>query len=681
MPITPTTCPLDCPDACGVLVQSDERGAFVSLRGNPAHGYSRGHLCSKTASYGDLIVSNSRLRTPLVRDHAGVLVATSWERALDTIAQRVRGIAGPQIIGASYAGSMGRLARKFPLRMMHALGATLVDDGLCDNTASAGYECVLGRVIGFDLEHTDECDFVLLWGCDMARTVQHLQPAVQRLCKRGVPVVAIDIYETDTLRALRKWGGRGIVVRPGSDAALALALARLAYERGVADHAFLAREAHGFREFEAHVRAGHDLAWAERLTGVAQAEIVRLFESLTRAARPLVKTGVGWTRRRNGGMSMRAVCSLMAVLGRVDRLHYESFDTFRLAEHAIERPDLRPTNIPDARVPHVQLGRLLESGRYRALFVWGHNPAVMCPDAARVRRGMEREDVFVVVHEQFFTESAERADVVLPATNFAEHADVYRSYGHRRMQLAQRACLPPPGARSNVETFAGIARALGLPPATWDVTAESLCEELLEASRERIGEANLARLRAGEPVALEPAPIVGKRWDTPSGLIELLSDAAASRGLPRLATYVPDDACGGNGEFWLVCAPSKFGLNSTFSHSPRHMARAGRPRVFVHPTDAARIGVLDGKPAVLSNELGSLTLEVEFSTDMSPGVLRVDGVPKSCDVPEGIGINVLVAPELSDLGNGNVLYSTRVDLAPARVNSLTASVGASSARR
>ena len=339
-----------------------------------------------------------------------------------------------------------------------------------------------------------------------------------------------------------------------------------------------------------------------------------------------------------------------------------------MPEHLIERPDLRLADHPDARVPHVQLGRELDSGRYRALFVWGHNPAVMCPDAVRVRRALERDDLFVVVHEQFLTETAERADVVLPATMFTEHADVYRSYGHRRMHYSRRASVAPPGPRSNFEAFGAIARRLGLPAETFEGSPESICEEFLEASRERIGAENLQRVLAGEPLKIEPAPPVGKRWDTPSGKIELSSAAAAAEGQPRMATYVPDDACGGGGEYWLTCAPSKFGLNSTFSHSARHMARAGRPRVFVHPSDAARAGLLDGNPALLSNEHGALTLNAEFSLDMSPGVLRVDGVPRSCDVPEGVGINALVSPELSDLGRGNVLYSTRVDVARARTS-------------
>ncbi len=665
MAITPTTCPLDCPDACGVLVHSNVRGEFESLRGNPAHGYSRGHLCSKTAHYGELITSSERLLSPWMRDDSGRLVETSWDAALERIAARVRGVDGRRILAAWYAGSMGRVAKGFPLRMMHALGATLVDGGLCDNTASAGYESVYGRVVGFDLEQTDECDGVVLWGCDMARTVQHLQPAIQRLCKAGVPVIAIDIYPTDTLRAIERWGGRGVVVRPGSDAALALALCRMVYERGTADRAFIQRETHGHVEFEAHVRAGHDLSWAEAQCGIDASVIELLYGVLTRSQRPLLKTGVGWTRRRNGGMSMRAVCSLMALLGRADRLHYESFDTFRLAEDVIERADLRPATHPDRRVTHVQLGRELESGNYSVLFVWGHNPAVTCPDAVRVRRGLERDDVFVVVHEHFMTETAERADVVLPATMFAEHADVYRSYGHRRLQFAQRACLPPPGPRTNVACFGAIARSLGLDPLTHARSPESVCEEFIEASRARIGEANLARLRAGDPVKLEPPQLEGKRWDTPSGKIELASAAAEALGQPRLATYVPDDACGGRGEFWLTSAPSKFGLNSTFSHSARHMARAGKPRVYVHPLDAKRLGLADGDRARLSNEHGSLTLEVACTIDAALGMLRVDGVPRGRDVPENVGINALVSPQVSDLGNGNVLYSTRVDLARA----------------
>lgn len=661
MPKTPATCPLDCPDACGVQVESDDRGRLLALRGHPDHGWSRGTLCGKTALYGELVESPSRLTTPLARrngDKRAALEPVSWEAAVARIAERVGPLSGERILAASYAGSMGIVARKFPLRTMHALGAALVDGGLCDNTATAGYELVLGRPVGLDLEELDDVDLAVLWGCDMVRTVQHLQPAIQALCKRGVPVRVIDVYQSDTVRAVERWGGRGLLVRPGTDAALALGLARLAFERGDADREFLARECLGAEAFERHVRAAHDLGWTARTTGLDGAAIEELAERLGAARRPLIKTGVGFTRRRNGGSSMRAVCSLAAVLGQADRVHYESFATFSLAEHVIERPDLRPSDTPLVKVQHVALGRELESGRYGALFVWGHNPAVTCPDARRVRAGLAREDVFVVVHEQFLTESAALADVVLPATMFLEHSDVYRSYGHRRLHWTRAALRPPLGPKCNVDAFGLIARALSLPPACFEPSAEELCEELLAASRERIGARGVARVRAG--LFWKMTPPAGR--GTPSGQVELESAAAAAQGQPPLASYVPDDACGLEGAFALLSAPSKFTHNSTYSHSPRHLARWGRPHVLLHPDDARAIGLVEGEPATLSNRHGRLTLPAQISATLPRGMVRVDGLPRAADAPEGVGVNALVPPDVSDLGDGNVLYSTRVDV-------------------
>jgi anaerobic selenocysteine-containing dehydrogenase len=395
-----TTCPLDCADACGVLVESDERGAFQRLRGNPAHSYSRGVLCGKTMLYGELVTSSERLRTPLVREHgrkSSRFVEASWDDAIARIVERVKPLAGSDVLALWYGGSMGLVQRKFPLRVMNALGATLHDGGICDSASTAGYERVLGRCLGPDIESIEDADLVVLWGSDVARTVQHVQPALLRLAKRGVPIVAIDVYRTDTIAALERWGGRGFVIRPGTDAALALVLARIAFELGFADREFLVRECIGATELEAHVRGGADIEEAARVTGLsaqAIAELARLFQT---ARKPFIKVGVGWTRRRNGAMSMRAVCSLAAVLGSADRVHYESFAHFGLAEDAIARPDLRPPDVLNATVNQVALGPMLARGAFRAVFVWCHNPAVTLPDSGSVRRGLAREDLFVVV--------------------------------------------------------------------------------------------------------------------------------------------------------------------------------------------------------------------------------------------------------------------------------------------
>jgi anaerobic selenocysteine-containing dehydrogenase len=660
----PTTCPLDCPDACGVLVETDDRGQFVRVRGNPAHGWSRGTLCGKTALYGELVKHPARLTKPLVRE-GRALVEASWERAIDVIASRIAPLAGSDVLALWYGGSMGLVQRKFPLRVMHALGATLHDGGICDSASTAGYECVLGRCLGPDIESVEDSDLVVLWGTDVARTVQHLQPALVRMQKRGVPVAAIDIWRTDTIRDVEKHGGRGFVIRPGTDAQLALALGWLAFERDRADREFLARECLGADAFEAHVRQGFDLEESARITGLARGEIEALFDLLRASKKPFLKTGVGWTRRRNGAMSMRAVCSLAAVLGAGDRVHYESFAHFGLAEDAIIRPDLRKRGCPDVPVHQVELGKILDEGGFRAAFVWCHNPAVTIPDSARFRRGFARDDLFTVVHEHFLTETAELADVVLPATMFVEHDDVYRSYGHRRMQYGRKAVEPPAagnGPRSNVATFAAIAKRLELPRETWDVDDVSLCETLLERSRARIAADELARIRAGEPVKLRPSSFDG--WGTPSGKIEFVSAAAEKLGQPAMATYVPDDHAGDRGAFSLVGAPSVHTHNSTFAHSERHVKRSGTPRVHVNEDDAHELGLVEGSRARISNARAALTFDVAITRDVPRGLVRVDGLPRACDLPEKVGLNALTSGALSDLGDGNVMYSARVNVEP-----------------
>jgi formylmethanofuran dehydrogenase subunit B len=495
------TCPLDCPDACGVLVETDEQGTFLGLRGNPEHPWSRGSLCGKTAIFGDIVTSEARLKRPLVRGIDGRLEETSWENALAEIARRVAPLRPGETLALCYAGCMGQIARKYPLRVMNALGAVGTDGGICDNTATEGWRCVMGHVVGGDLQDIEDADLLLLWGVDVRRTHQHVGSRVQALLARGVPVWTIDIYRTDTIRALEKLGGRSPVLSPGTDAMLALALTRLAYESGRADREYLRRECTGAEEFERHVRAGHELAAAASVTGLTAESIRELALALSRSKRPFVKTGVGFTRRRNGGGSMRAVCSLAAVLGAADRLHYESSEHFGLATGVIERADLRPPGTPAQPIRHVELGRELETGRFRAAFVWGHNPAVTVPDSRRVRAGLSRDDLFLVVHELFLTETAELADVVLPSTAFVEQSDVFRSYGHRVLHYTRRAVRPPAETRSNVDAFRAIARKLDLPREVWDVDEESLCHELLEASRSRFTTTSTRESSRG-PVAL-----------------------------------------------------------------------------------------------------------------------------------------------------------------------------------
>ena len=657
MPLHPTSCPLDCPDACGVLVETGESGELVRLRGNPAHSWSRGSLCAKTSIYHELVLGPERLTQPLIR-RGGDLVTASWGEALDRVVDGIGGL-GSDLLSLQYGGNMGIVARRFPRRLLGALGATDTDGTICDATSTAGYGAVLGRVVGPDLERVEEADLLLLWGCDARRTVQHLMPRVKKLCERGVQVVVIDVYRTDTIKAVEAWGGQGLLVKPGTDAALALCLAELAFRGGHADLAFLKAQCLGAAEFRAEMAGRYSVEEVASLTGLDPAAILTLSAQLGDAQAAWIKTGVGWNRRRNGGMSMRAVCSLAAVLGIADRVHFESTDSFALDTSALDRPGLRPAGGRDS-ISQIALGKTLVEGDFKAAIVWGHNPAVTVPDSRRVREGLAREDLFLVVHELVLTETARLADVVLPATALTEHTDLYQSYGHRVLQLGRKACEPVGEQRSNAALFSELGQRLGLDRGLWDVTEESLVEELLASNISRFTSEELRRVRAGEPVKLAPLDQAG--WGTPSGRIELVSEACEAAGEGRIATYVPDDCAGLTGRFWFHSAPSVATHNSTYSTLARHRARAGSSRVLVHPADAEELGL--GRLARLSNERGALTLPVERCADQPRGMVRVDGFPDPRSTPEGLTSNALTSHLPSDLGGGNVQFSTRVDLTP-----------------
>lgn len=666
-----TACPFDCPDACGVLVETDASGALKRLKGNPDHEWSRGSLCGKTAIYHELVHAPGRLSVPLIRSGSGFEEAT-WDEALGVIARRMDGIDGSDVLALYYAGNMGFVQRRFPLRLMSALGARFHDDGVCDATAETGFQLVNGRCVGpdLDVEATPErCDFFVLWGSDAKRTTPHLMQRLKKLCDAGVPVFVIDIYRTETIAKVEEWGGRGLVVAPGSDGALALGLAMRAFDERAVDLEFIKSECHGGAEFRAEVSGAWPLERVAEATGLQQDAIVALSDGFHRARSPILKAGIGFTRRRNGGENMRAIASYAAVLGHSDRIFFETGDHFALDDSAVVRPDIRTAPLLP-RVSHVGLGSVLEEGEFRAAFVWGHNPAVTLPDAARVRRGLERDDLFVVVHELFMTETAKRADVVLPATALTEHSDLFRSYGHRTLQVSWKSTAAPAEQRSNVNCFSAIGRALGFEgeagfpdvrqgPA-FEVDEDVLVGEVMAANRQRFTSDDYQCALRGEAVKLH-APAFEDRG-TPSGKIELVSEQAEAGGAPRCAAWVPDDGGGMKGTFQLISAPSTATHNSTFLHVPRHRERLGEPRIHVHPIDASSVGIGDGEQVRVRSEYGALTLTLRLDEALPRKTVRIDGFVNEDLVPEGVGVNVLTSPEVADHAGGNILYSARVEL-------------------
>lgn len=418
----------------------------------------------------------------------------------------------------------------------------------------------------------------------------------------------------------------------------------------------------GAAELRAEIAGAYPLERVAGDTGLAAADIEWLSNCLANSKEAWIKTGIGWNRRRNGAMSMRAVCSLAAVLGIAGRLHFESGDHFGLDSNWLSQPE-RMGDRGREPIRHIELGRELEAGHFRGAFVWGHNPAVVLPESGRVRAGLARDDLFLVVHELVLTETARLADVVLPATALPEYTDVFKSYGHRVMQISRKVCDAPDEQRSNLQTFASIAERLGLDEDLFRLDEEELLTGFLQHHRSRFTDEEFERLQRGEPVKLQPR--TGWARGTPSGRIELASEQCEEQGQGRVAAYVPDDGCEMAGRFWLHPTPSVATHNSTYTRSDRHLRRAGSPQVWVHPDDAQELGLTVGQGVRLHNEVGSLTLSLALSDDAPRGMVRLEGFPDPAQIPEGLSTNALTRAAGSDLAAGFCQFSARVDLSPA----------------
>ncbi|MEZ6020583.1 MAG: molybdopterin-dependent oxidoreductase [Planctomycetota bacterium] len=553
---------------------------------------------------------------------------------------------------------MGVLGRRFPKRDERP-GGDSQRRGICDAAADAGFRAVLGDAVGFDLRGIEDADCIVLWGLDPLRTMPHLVPRVKRAMEGGAKVWVIDIQQSDTAEWVQRAGGRFLRVYPGSDAALALGLASLAFEERRADLTFLKNECVGAAEFREHLRGRYGLEAVAAMTGATAEDLRALAGDVHGAQAPVLKFGIGLARRRVGAMSLRAMASYAAVLGLEDRVHWQSGDHFDLDLSPMEGWDLRPAGAPTERMPLVRLGAELESGRFDAAFVWGHNPAITVADTERVRRGLARPDLFLVVHELVWTHTAQLADVVLPATTHLEQPDLIRSYGQRVLHSVPPLLDPRGECRGNVAAFAAIAKALDLPAEVWDCDAAGWVERLLEHNRARFSDEEFARLLAHEPVHLGPRPKTHR--GTPSGKVELYSETLAAAGQPPMAEYQRDEGVG-SGDFWLWPSPSKATHNSTFLYSPRHRARLGAPQVRMHPGDAERLGLADGDPVQLHNQAGSLILNVRLDGGLPTGALAVDGFVDEPQVPGGGNVNSLVPGELSLWGSGGCQYSTRVSV-------------------
>jgi anaerobic selenocysteine-containing dehydrogenase len=658
------TCPFDCPDACGLLV--DVEGDRVQkVRGDPDHPYSQGTLCPKVNGYERSVHAEGRLTTPFVRAGRkgdGNFRPVSWDEAITRIATRLKDIAathGPEaILPYSYAGTMGLVQRNAGHAFFHALGASRLDRTICSPAKGAGWKAVMGDTLA---PHPDEVlgsDLAIVWGLNAVATSIHFVQRVKEARRRGAEVWVVETYRTPTADL----ADRIFLVRPGSDGALALGMAHVLFRDGLVDAAFLRERVQGWERFRDEVLPDCTPAWTAGKTGLEAATVEEMARRYAAARAPFIRLGSGLSRYGNGAMNVRSITCLPALVGAWAKpgggLLGSTGGSQAFDASTVTREDLQPR--PARLVNMNRLGHALnelDSPRVMAMVVYAANPAAVTPDQEAVLCGLAREDLFTVVHERYLTDTARYADVLLPATTALEHDDLYCSYGQYVIQRTAPAVPPVGESWSNWDLFRRLAAEMGLEHPFFRQTSRDLVDALLAkpaALREGIDGAGLA---AGKGVELSLRSGYKLAFRTPSGKVEI-ENPRQRHPLPR---WLPTHEEDGELPFRLVTGATVWALNSSFRERPELREREGDPALMVNPADAAERG-LDGPRVVAWNGLGEATFALLVTDRAPPGVVIAEGVPWLSHVHGGRTVNALTSQRLTDEGAGSTFYDNRVDL-------------------
>ena len=677
-------CPHDCPDTCVMTVDVEGEKA-VAIGGDPGHRFTRGFLCAKVNQYLDRVYSPDRILHPLKRvgrKGEGRFARITWDEALDTIAARFRGVVaqhGPQaILPYSYAGNMGLLSYgSMDRRFFNALGASLLERTICASAGAAGIQVTIGKSIGFDPEAVVDSRFIVAWGANIVSSNVHLWPFIEEARRRGAKLVVVDPFRSRTAER----ADEHLALLPGTDAALALGMMHVIFRDGLEDREWLEKYSLGHAELRERVREWTPARVAET-TGLRVAEIEGFAREYATTRPSAIRVNYGLNRHAGGGMAVRTIACLPAVVGAWrdagGGVMLSVSGTFPVNEAALQRPDLIR---PGTRTLNMsQLGRILNDPKLdppvKALFVYNCNPGAVAPEQEAVRRGLAREDLFTIVHEQFQTDTVDFADLVLPATTTLEHYDIHKAYGHLYISLSKPAIAPVGESMSNTELFRRLAARMGLDHPCLSESDEQMARQAFLWDHERMAGIDFERLERETSVRLSVPdpyrPFAEGGFPTASGKAELLSDKLAASGLDPLAGYTPpregptsSPELAKRYPLAFISPPAHHFLNSTFSAQPVFVRREGEPSVTIHPEDAARRGIADGQLVRTFNDRGSFLAKAHVSDAAREGVVVGLSIWWAKMCPGGRNANAVTGQELTDMGGGATFYDVLVEVAPA----------------
>ncbi len=675
-------CPHDCPDTCAVVTTVAD-GRAIAIRGATDHPPTAGVLCTKVARYLDRTYSSQRVLYPMRRvgrKGEGRFERISWDEALDTIAVRFAAIAqsadGPEaIVPYSYAGTMGLLQYgSMDRRFFHRLGASLLDRTICASAGKAGWGATIGASVGMDIERVVASRLILIWGSNPVVSNLHFWKRAQEAKRRGAKLVAIDPYKSQTAQKCHEH----IALMPGTDAALALGVMHVLIAEGLIDRDYVERYTVGFDAL-AQRAAQFPPPRVASICGIETAQVVALARDYGTMKPAAIRLNYGMQRHAGGGNAIRAVACLPALVGAwrdpAGGALLSSSGTYPVDVAALERPDLirgRPRTINMSTI-----GDALHDAQppVRAIFVYNSNPVAVAPDGNRVAAGFARNDLFCVVHDLFVTDTADYADIVLPATSQLEHDDIHSSYGHLYVQANNRAIEPLGEAKPNTEVFRLLAARMGFDEPCFRDSDDALARQAFVHADPRsagidwdsLKEKGFARLAVPE----DYAPFADGNFPTPSGKCELYSVTLATQGHDPLPTFVPprESAASAPGLFAryplaFISPPSRNFLNSSFANLPEFIAEEGGPWLDIHATDAATRAISDGARVRVFNDRGSFHATARVGERARAGVVVCPSIWWKKLTGDGANANAVTSQALTDLGRAATFYDCLVDVAP-----------------
>lgn len=690
-------CPHDCPDACGVLI-TVENGKATKIQGDPAHPVTRGFLCAKVAKYLDRVYSPDRVLYPMrrvgtkgfadknVRATRAIFERISWDEALDVIASKLRGVAtefGPEaILPYSYGGTLGKLGfASMDRRFFHRLGASQLARTICAEAGAAGVKSVYGVNMGTEPEQFAHSKYIIAWAANIHGNNVHLWPFIEEARRKGAKLVVIDPYRTRTA-ACANWH---IPINPGTDVALALGMMHVIVNENLHDADYVSKHTEGFDQLRIKVQ-DYPPDKVAQWTGMSAADVRKLAVEFATVRPAVIRMNYGVQRSQNGGMAARTIAMLPCITGSWKEVgggfQLSTSGGFGLNNPALEMPELMQKSLGrQARtINMVELGKALneaDNPPVKALFVYNSNPAAVCPNHNDVIRGLLRPDLFTIVHEQFFTDTTDYADIVLPATTFFEHKELQSAYGHYYLQISNQAIQPLGECRSNVDLFRALAQRMEFDDECFRDSIDHMIDGAIDSpnpwlkgiTRERLESEGHIRLNFSPNGDSRPQPFLpfaNGNFRTPSGRALLYNEALKAQGLDPVASFEPPDESRHNSRskafaLELLARKADNFLNSTFTNLPVLQAMEETGLLEMNSTDAAARGIRNGDTVRVFNSRGEIQLKAKVDGAVSPGVVAAK-LNWAKLTPGGRNINVLTSEKLTDMGNSATFYSVLVEV-------------------